>query len=86
MTTFGQILITDVTMVTVLNFSNLKVSGFSKAETSAYILNGFSIYLYFRESKVDYFWKDSGDSCCHGPNDLKIFLKNTGTVPFLAQY
>ena len=27
-----------------------------------------------RGSKVDYFWKNSGDSCCHGPNNLKIFL------------
>ena len=27
-----------------------------------------------RGSKVDYFWKNSGDSCCHGPNNLKIFF------------
>ena len=45
------------------------------------LFNSWKLYIYFDwifrislPPKVDYVWKDSGDSCFHGPNNLKFFL------------
>ena len=43
-----MILITAFAMATVLKFSNPQVSEFSMAENSAYVLIGFSGYLYLQ--------------------------------------